>query len=186
MSKMRTARIAGFTMIELMIVVAIVGILASVAIPAFLQNARKAKTSEAAVNIRRIYVNSRSYILDTYARRGTIGAGVPPQFPEQVPLTPAANCCTFAGKKCPPSTTDWTNTSWQALTFSVDDPHYYLYGYDSTGSTSPGAGSNFTARAHGDLDCDGIYSTFEMFGIWSSQDNDVHGSAGMFVDLATE
>jgi type II secretory pathway pseudopilin PulG len=172
-------------MIELMIVVAIIGILASVAIPAFLQNARKAKTSEAAINIRRIYSNSRTYILDTYTTRGTI-TSIPPQFPEAQPLTPAASCCTFAGKKCPPSTTDWSTASWQALTFSVDDPHYYLYGYDSTGSASPGPGSNFTASAHGDLDCDGIYSTFEMFGVWSSADNDVHGSAGMFVDLATE
>jgi type IV pilus assembly protein PilA len=183
---MRKPVAAGFTLIELMIVVAIVGILASVAIPGFLQNARKAKTSEAAVNIRRIYSNSRSYILDTYTKRGTVGSNVIPQFPEPVPLTPAANCCTFTGKKCPPSTTDWTDTSWQALTFSVDDPHYYLYAYDSTGSASPGPGSNFTARAHGDLDCDGVFSTFEMFGIWSSSDNDVHGSAGMFIDNATE
>lgn len=52
---MRTKCQAGFTLIELMVVVAIIGILAAVAIPAFMKNARKAKTAEATTNVKKMY-----------------------------------------------------------------------------------------------------------------------------------
>src|SRR6266581_6081419 len=160
---MRRERERGFTMIELMVVVAIVGVLSTIAIPAYLGNARKAKTSEAIVNIRKIYVASRNYILESNNRRAGINP-IAPQFPEAIALTPAAICCTFSGKKCAPNPADWSANSWTALMFSMDDPYWYRYEYMSTGSTSPGPGSNFTVAAHGDLNCNGVYSTFEMFG----------------------
>ena len=51
----------GFTLIELMIVVAIIGILAAIAIPNFLKFQAKSKMSEAKTNLGAIYTGQISY-----------------------------------------------------------------------------------------------------------------------------
>ncbi|NLE49114.1 MAG: prepilin-type N-terminal cleavage/methylation domain-containing protein [Sandaracinaceae bacterium] len=52
---LKKLREKGFTLIELMIVVAIIGVLAAVAIPAYVNFTRKAKTAEAGTNLGAIY-----------------------------------------------------------------------------------------------------------------------------------
>jgi prepilin-type N-terminal cleavage/methylation domain-containing protein len=175
---MRLKSVAGFTLIELMVVVAIVGVLAAVAIPTFMRNARKAKTSEAVVHIRKIYGASRTYIIEEH--RTQAGVALDKQFPEAQAPTPIATCCGYAGGKCPGDPAEWEMDTWRALQFSLDDPHYYRYEYESTGAASAGPGSRFTIRAMGDLNCNGDLSTFEMVGEFSSLDQDVHGSAAVF------
>jgi len=51
----------GFTLIELMIVVVIIGILASMAIPRFMRTSVKAKQSEAKLNLKQIYTMENAY-----------------------------------------------------------------------------------------------------------------------------
>ena len=68
----------GFTLIELMIVVAIIGILAAIAIPNFLQFQAKSKQSEAKTNLGGIFTAEIAYLrrkqLLRKFRRNRLGA----------------------------------------------------------------------------------------------------------------
>ena len=165
----------GFTLIELMIVVAIIGILAAVAIPAFMKYIRRSKTVEATMNVRKLFDSSVSYFEGEHA--DTAGNILAKQFPGSATATPSANtCCGQTGDKCKPIAGTFDNPSWAALNFSVDDPFYYWYTYTSGGADTS---ATFTAQANGNLDCDSTYSTFSRYGSVMS-DRSVTGGSGLF------
>jgi type IV pilus assembly protein PilA len=167
----------GFTLIELMIVVAIIGILAAVAIPAFMKYIRRSKTVEATMNVRKLFDSSVSYYEAEHSDKS--GAILPRQFPKSVALSPTTGkCCLSTGGKCKPAPGNFQDTDgvWAALNFSVDDPFYFQYEYDSSGTD---ATSKFEAYSYGDLDCDGTYSTYMRNGSIMS-DNSVTGGSGLF------
>jgi type IV pilus assembly protein PilA len=148
----------GFTLIELMIVVAIIGILAAIAIPAFIKYIKQSKTSEASVNLKSISDGASTYFqTDHYTNLGTPVTAR--QYPEAATaVTIPASVPT--GVKTTLAASDFSVAPWRELRFSVSKPVYYQYRYTAaTGATQP-----FTADANGDLDGDATASTFRLIG----------------------
>jgi type IV pilus assembly protein PilA len=144
----------GFTLIELMIVVAIIGILAAVAIPAFMDYIRRSKKTEASLQLNKIGKNSkRSYMENSTYVVGTA---------KTAPKKPAGGgCCGGTGTKantCAASPALFTaDTVWTALEFEIDEDTLFYYDYD-------GAATSYTAKATGDLDCDGTEIVYTLTG----------------------
>ena len=161
LARFRKKASGGFTLIELMIVVAIIGILAAVAIPAFIKYLRKAKTVEATEGLDKLKAGAKSYFqADHYDT--TSGNLLMKNFPTSEALSPA--CCGSAtmAPKCDPKDDDWNTGGWRALHFQQSDPHYFRWSFTNTGTSNKAA--KFTATAVGDLDCDTTSSEYRILG----------------------
>ena len=102
MNKMKTSAQQGFTLIELMIVVAIIGILAAIAIPAYQDYTAKAQAGEAFV----LLDGSKTDIVTSMGEQGTCGNPTVStgKFVASVAAVPAGTVCTVtATMKIPPN-----------------------------------------------------------------------------------
>jgi type IV pilus assembly protein PilA len=150
---MKKNRKSGFTLIELMIVVAIIGILAAVAIPAFINYMKRAKTAEATVNLKSIVEGAVSWYDGHNRYLPATVAATPTDVPDGEPEQPLPD--------------DWDK--WDSVGFRPHKPFLYRYTYTAACGTvagTPCAGSGntgavlVTATAEGDLDDDDTYSTY--------------------------
>ena len=164
----------GFTLIELMIVVAIIGILAVLAIYGVSRYLKSSKTAEASNNLGVLAKNAseslnREMMPGTFVAPGSstsIGHCV---CESAAATVPAAIAGVTAKKYTSDPVADWgagTDVKgWKCLKFTVDQPQYYMYSWTSDSSCSAGTvGTTFSAKANGDLDGNAVISTFDLQG----------------------
>ena len=138
----------GFTLIELMIVVAIIGILAAIAIPNFLQYQLKSRQSEAKTNLQAIKTSEVSFQAERGCFLGVTaqGTAAPAAGTKSAPFTwgqgnaaiAAANFClaggTFAGE-------------FNDIGFRPTGNVMYRYGADANTVAAPGLYTTATSCA---------------------------------------
>lgn len=165
-----------FTLIELMVVVAIIGVLASMAIYGVRRYLLHSKTAEARSGLGRLAKDASA----SYQREVMDPAIIPPR--GSTPVT--NNLCDTAtkavpddpemvkGKKYQSSLSEWRidaddqGVGFACLGFYMSEPQYYRYSYAATGIKT--SNQAFTAMAEGDLNGDDIKSRFSLVGMAAS------------------
>jgi type IV pilus assembly protein PilA len=184
MSRTTAVRGRGFTLIEVMIVIAIVGVLAALAIVGVRSYLATAKTAEAKQIVGAIARSAAGqYERERDLSQLLPGTGVAAanthllcDAATPVPSNPAL----VRGTKYQPSAASGVDfmsgtplAGWQCLNFSISTPVYFQYSYQVGGSylsqglpgaPIPSGAEAFEAGASGDLDGDGLMSTMVRTG----------------------
>jgi len=155
---------AGFTLMELMIVVVIIGILAAIAIPAFSDYMQRARSTEAMDNLKGMFVGAAAYYGREQWRTRAVEVSVS--------TSAATSHCTVVGAttSAPPdaskSVIDWhaESTSFEHIGFTTRDPVYFQYEIGGGDGLCSHNGSEplYSFRAYGDLDGDSVTSLYEL------------------------
>ena len=166
-------KVHGYTLVELMAVVTILGILAAISIPMYKGYVYRSKASEATGSLLEIKNRQESYYSDTQSYLN-VSAGKDAWFPT---ATPDGNMRAWG------SDPGWKMLGWQPPGGQVYFSYVVMAGpVGSTPDSVPGGFDTnlgydgteawFVSRALGNLDSDGDYVTFEGYSarsdIWCS------------------
>jgi type IV pilus assembly protein PilA len=165
---LKRAKQQGFTLVELMIVVAIVGVLAVLAVYGVRKYLANAKTAEARNSLGQLAKDAATAVEREKGTTAILAAGATSslmrQFCDSSTLVPSLGA--VSGQKYQSQKSDWdtgsSTSGWQCLKFSLEEPQYYAYSYSCTGTDGNSGG--FVASAQGDLNGDGVYSNFSVTG----------------------
>ena len=151
----RVTKTQGFTLIELMIVVAIVGVLAAIAIPNFLKFQMRSKASEGRLNLAAIRTAQEAY----FSEIGTYLAW---------PLSPAAAVTSQkrAWTICPNVPPQAGDPGYCFIGWAPEGDVYYSY---IVATDTPPPSSQFFAVGESDIDGDGNLN------LWGYQKPDASG-----------
>jgi type II secretory pathway pseudopilin PulG len=134
-------------------VVTMIGVLSAVAIPAFMDYMKRSKKSEPALMLNKVGKNAKR----AYSETGKFPPG-------SAPLTPPQPCCGQPNNHCAAVPALFAaDRVWAALDFQIDEPNLFQYSYSASAD-----GQRFVAKAIGDLDCDGVFITYELTGAVSN------------------
>ena len=166
----------GFTLVELMIVVAIVGVLAVLAVYGVRKYIANAKTAEAKNSVGQIGKDAATALEREIMNPAVLAVGAQAALNRRLCLTAGATvpsaAASIQGKKYQPDPNplkDYNLDSatpgkgFYCLKFEMTTPQYYMYNYTSDATAST-VGTAMAAVANGDLDGNATVSSFTLNG----------------------
>jgi type IV pilus assembly protein PilA len=205
----------GFTLIELMIVVAILGILAAIAVPALTKYMRRSKTSEARVQIAKLFDAASSYFNEEHVGRGQVqvialGGGITDLAPHRCPsqageetgnseagITPqiTLDCNTGPGGRCVPAIggggagyydiADWGNNPVWNA-LNFQQEQAHFFHYNFMASNSGTGFGRCQFTAQAFADLDADTSFSTYERSGAADENGVNAAAGLYIDQEVE